>query len=78
MPRMTPAEAGARLRAMHEGAPHGEQRAHLILFGIMYPDVVNVLAAAAIVRESGIGDSYGQEVNYGRTLAVYVTLRTAR
>ncbi len=78
MPRMTLAQAGARLRAMYEGAPHREQGAHVILFGIMYPDVVSVLTAAAIVRESGIGDSYEQEVNYGRTLAKYVTLRTTR
>lgn len=78
MPRMTLAEAGASLRAMHQGAPHGEQGAHVILFGIMYPDVVNVLTAADIVRESGIGDSSEQEVKYGRTLAKYVTLRTTR
>lgn len=76
MRQMTLAEAGRVLREMYEGAPYGEQAAHIHLFGIKYGDVLGRLTNEAIVREAGIGRSYHSEVAKGRKLAKYVTPRT--
>ena len=60
---------------MYVGAPHGEQVAHIHLFGITYADELDHLTNAEIVRQAGIRESYITEVAKGRKLAKYVCPR---
>ena len=71
-------ELANRLREMYEDGRGRGRAVHMaILFGIRYGGEIKASGAsvADIVRSAGIRKSYGTEVQKGRLLADYVTVR---
>lgn len=75
---MTAADLASRLSEMYRSAPKGEAVVMIHLFGIKYAGEISAsgVSPAAIVKASGIPETYGVEVNKGVNLARYVTVRT--
>ena len=71
---MTEDQLGRILRDMYDNAPRGDQAAMIHLFGVKYAHEIQTggLTATAIVRASGIKESYKTEVSKGVRLARYV------
>ena len=72
---MTIEDAAYRLWKMHHEAPRGEKAIAPVVFGIRHSEEVQRYSALAIVRQSGIPESYSVEVGYGSKLANHVELR---
>ncbi len=72
---MDTTEAANILRRMYHQAPPGERVVQIHLFGIKYAKELELLSLADVVKETGISMTYVTEVNKGRNLAKYVTIR---
>lgn len=73
---MTVNEAAEALREYYLTAPDGEKSIQGILFGIQYAEQIAGFTTPEIVRQAtGVPSSYTHEVEYGRKLAKYVTLK---
>ena len=68
-------ELADKLRETYDTAPKGEKVVRLHLFGIIYADALARFSPDAVVKRSGLPDSYGREIHKGRNLARYVTLK---
>ncbi len=70
-------ELGRILRRMYDKAPRHRQVAFIHLFGILYADHIGTQQAPIreIVEASGLSINYVGEVNLGRRLAEYVTIK---
>ncbi len=76
---MTVGEAAEALREYYLTAPDGEKSIQGILFGIQYADQIKELTTPEIVRQAtGVPSSYTNEVEYGRKLAKYVSLKGSK
>lgn len=67
-------ELGKQLYEMYSSAPHGEQVAHIHLFGIKYANEIlrNNYTIKEIIRISGLKESYSTELSKGIKLSKYV------
>ncbi len=72
---MTTEEAIKILSNMYSRAPYGERALQLHLFGIKYADQLEGLSLRDIAEKATGYRSYGDEINKGRNLARYVTLK---
>jgi len=74
---MTEIKLAGILKDMYEGAPYGEQVAHIHLFGIMFADeiILNGYRTGDIIKKSGLNASYATELSKGIKLAKYVTVK---
>ena len=73
---MTLDEAGEILSRMRNNAPRGEVSIQAILFGIKYHSEIEGLTSTDIaLQATGVPPSAEVELDYGRKLAKYVTLR---
>lgn len=76
---MTVGEAAEALREYYLTAPAGEKSIQGILFGIQYADQIEGLTTPEIVRQAdGVPQSYTLEVDHGRKLAKYVSLKDGK
>ncbi|KAA8753975.1 MULTISPECIES: hypothetical protein [unclassified Paenibacillus] len=68
---------GKLLHSMYNTAPHGDQVAHIHLFGVKYADLIlkNHYSVKEIVAASGINPSYATEVSKGIKLSRYVIVK---
>lgn len=71
---MTEKQLAEILKDMYEGAPNGEQVAHIHLFGIKYAKIIkdNGYRVADIIKKSGLNMSYATELSKGMKLSNYV------
>ena len=68
-------KAGQILRQMYDQAPKGEMATQIHLFGVKYARELELLSLKDVVEQAGISGSYVTEVNKGKNLAKYVTVR---
>ena len=70
-------ELGFELRSMvNYGEKHSEKVAMIVLFGIKYAADLEDVRVADVIREAfGETPSWAPEINIGRQLAKYVTLK---
>jgi 5-methylcytosine-specific restriction protein B len=68
---------GKELKEMYENAKDGEKATMIHLFGIKYANEIlrSENSIAEIVNISGLPDSYIVEVNKGKKLAKYVSIK---
>ena len=69
--QVTTTELADRLRRILAGAPGGTRSVHMLLFGIIFAEELSD-GAGAVAEAAGVG--YPETINYGRSLAPYVTV----
>ena len=67
--------AADHLKRMYNAASHGETVTQIHLFGIKYAEDLADLDIRTVVKVAGLPESYVTEVNKGKKLARYVTLK---
>jgi hypothetical protein len=68
-------EAAKILSQMYNSALEGDQVLQIHLFGIKYSDELHGLPLSEIAVRARLPKSYGTEINKGRNLARYVSLK---
>lgn len=68
-------EAAKILRRADYQAPEGRQATALHLFGIKYANELAYMPLKQLVEKAGLSPSYNTELNKGRNLAEYVSLK---
>ena len=68
-------EAGQILRQMYDQAPKGEMVTQIHLFGVKYARELETLSLKDVVGQARISVTYVSEVNKGKNLAKYVTVK---
>jgi hypothetical protein len=66
-----------RLKNMYFGSERGETAVSIHLFGIKYASEINEcgLSPKSLAKLAGIPETYGTEINKGRNLAKFVTIK---